>query len=155
LVSDFYYAHFVDRRWQPEVKPRALLSNEFTEAKNGTNFIGVDAEGKRVLSDERSNGGASQKQQRSGYAAAIHDLFHAVLTAFQNVFEIRRFFAAAAATAALTPRATATAAAPAAATLAPRAIAAPIAATLPAAATAAALIVPRHSFKNLRVDRSE
>ena len=104
------------------MQARRILLDELAEAHDDAQLVRIDAEGECLPGDDGAGDDGHEKQQRTGNAAAMHDLLDLVLTPFQHFFEIGRLPAAAR-------------------TLAPRP-AAVAAAALPAAA--ATLIVPGH-----------
>ncbi len=71
------------------MKSRRLLAHELAEAHHDAELIGIDAEKERVPGDDYTTHDRGQEHERPGYAAAVHDLLHAVLAAFQHFLEIR------------------------------------------------------------------
>ena len=118
LARDLGEHDLLDRIRQAEVQARRLLAHELAEAHDDAELVGVDAEEERVPGDDGARPRRSEEDERTGNAAAVHHLLHAVLAALQHVLEVGGL---------------------AARSLAPRA-----AAAFPAAATATALIAPGH-----------
>jgi hypothetical protein len=104
------------------VQARRLLADEFAEAENDAELVGLDAEREGIKARNGNTKRREQEKQRTRNARPRHNLLQAILTSPQKLLKIG-LLAAAAAGRTLAPGTTAPAAFPTAATatlIAPR-----------------------------------